>query len=148
MEKQHRQWRNLKWNTKLQKYFFVFIPSGYNLKENPCFLNQVPVLCTSTVCSTESGVKEALLTDRDCCAWKGTNCPGGGKWGGWCVERWGGCKRNGSLEMRGGNAAYGTGRCWTEHAWSIWNKMKTIYFCRTNIPYTMSHILCIYYGNI
>ena len=64
-------------------------------------------------------VRVEIPTDRDCCVWKGTNWPGGGKWGGWWGERWGGCKRNGSLEIRGGNAAYGTGKCWTEHAWSI-----------------------------
>lgn len=26
-------------------FFFIFISSGYSLEENPCFLNQVSVLC-------------------------------------------------------------------------------------------------------
>lgn len=65
-----------------------------------------------------------IPTERDCCVWKGTNWPGGGRCGAWCGERCGGCKRNGSLEIRGGKAAYGTGKCWTEHAWSICKRRR------------------------
>lgn len=60
------------------------------------------------------------LTGRGCCVWKGKNCPGVGRWGGWW-ERWGGWgSRNwGSLDSREGKA-YGTGTCCTEQACSTY----------------------------
>lgn len=52
------------WNTKLQKYFLIFIPSGYNLKENPCSVNQVSVLCAHPAHQfySECGKKHYLPT--------------------------------------------------------------------------------------